>query len=143
MLWSRMRRLPRRSRPKGSITGCWASMYRGRLVFAGRPFCLPPGRFRTVPRSGSFQNMPSAHQTVSVRVLLFASYAEELGVEALELSLDHPATVGDALRRIQALPGGEKLPSKPLCALNLSQATATTPLTSGDELAVLPPLSGG
>jgi molybdopterin converting factor small subunit len=87
--------------------------------------------------------MPSAAQTVSVRVLLFASYADELGVDALELSLDHPATVGDALRRIQALPGGEKLPSKPLCALNLLQVTATTPLTSGDELAVLPPLSGG
>jgi molybdopterin converting factor small subunit len=88
--------------------------------------------------------MPSALQTVSVRVLLFGSYAEKLGVDALELSLDHPATVGDALRRIQALlPGGEKLPHKPLCALNLSQVTATTPLTSGDELALLPPLSGG
>ena len=87
--------------------------------------------------------MPSTLQTVSVRVLLFASYAERLGVDALELSLDHPATVGDALRRIQALPGGEKLPSKPLCALNLSQVNATTPLTGGDELALLPPLSGG
>jgi molybdopterin converting factor small subunit len=87
--------------------------------------------------------MPSAPQTVSVRVLLFASYAETLGFDALELSLDQPATVGDALRRIQALPGGEKLPSKPLCALNLSQVAATTPLTSGDELALLPPLSGG
>jgi molybdopterin converting factor small subunit len=87
--------------------------------------------------------MPSAVQTVSVRVLLLASYAEQIGVDALELSLDHPATVGDALRRIQALPGGEKLPSKPLCALTLAQVTTTTPLTSGDELAVLPPLSGG
>ena len=87
--------------------------------------------------------MPSTLPTVSVRVLLFASYAETLGVDALELSLHHPATVGDALRRIRALPGGEKLPPKPLCALNLSHVTATTPLTSGDELALLPPLSGG
>jgi molybdopterin converting factor small subunit len=87
--------------------------------------------------------MPTALQTVSVRVLLFASYAEKLGAEALELSLDHPATVGDALRRIQALPGGEELPAKPLCALNLSQVTATTALASGDELAILPPLAGG
>jgi molybdopterin converting factor small subunit len=87
--------------------------------------------------------MPSALQTVSVRVLLFASYAETLGFDAVELSLDHPATVGDALRRIQALPGGEKLPPRPLCALNLSQVPATTPLTTGDELALLPPLAGG
>ena len=80
---------------------------------------------------------------VSVRVLLFASYAETLGFDELELSLDAPATVGDALRRIQTLPGGERLPPRPLCALNLSQVTPAAPLSSGDELALLPPLSGG
>jgi molybdopterin synthase sulfur carrier subunit len=142
--WSRMRPPPRRNRPRAcSITVYCASISRGRLVLTGRPFCLPPARFRTVLRSGSFQSMPSVLPTVSVRVLLFASYAETLGVDALELSLDHPATVGDALRRIQALPGGERLPSRPLCALNLSQVNATTPLTNGDELALLPPMSGG
>jgi molybdopterin converting factor small subunit len=80
---------------------------------------------------------------VSVRVLLFASYAETLGLDELELSLDAPATVGDVLQRIQALPGGEKLPPKPLCALNLSQVGTGAPIASGDELALLPPLSGG
>jgi molybdopterin converting factor small subunit len=82
-------------------------------------------------------------RTVSVRVLLFASFAETLGFEELELSLESPATVGDALRRIQTLPGGERLPQRPLCAVNLTQVTPSAPLTTGDELALLPPLSGG
>jgi molybdopterin synthase sulfur carrier subunit len=88
--------------------------------------------------------MPSATaSTLTVRVLLFASYAETLGFDAIELALDSPATVGDALERLRALPGGEKLPPKPLCALNLSQVTAEASLAGGDELAVLPPLAGG
>jgi molybdopterin converting factor small subunit len=88
--------------------------------------------------------MPSATATtVTLRVLLFASYAETLGVDSFELTVDSPATVADALERLRALPGGEKLPPRPLCALNLSQVSASAPLASGDELAVLPPLAGG
>jgi molybdopterin converting factor small subunit len=88
--------------------------------------------------------MPSATAaTVTVRVLLFGSYAETLGLDSTELTLESPATVGDALERIRALPGGDQLPPNPLCALNLSQARPDAPLSSGDELAVLPPLAGG
>jgi molybdopterin synthase sulfur carrier subunit len=88
--------------------------------------------------------MPSATTpTLSVRVLLFGSYAEILGFDATELALESPATVGDAVERLRALPGGERLPPRPLCALNLSQTKATAPLARGDELAILPPLAGG
>jgi sulfur-carrier protein len=88
--------------------------------------------------------MPSATATtVTLRVLLFASYAEALGFDSVELTLDSPATVGDVLERLRGLPGAEKLPPRPLCALNLSQVSANAPLSSGDELAVLPPLAGG
>jgi molybdopterin synthase sulfur carrier subunit len=80
---------------------------------------------------------------LTVRVLLFASYAEILGLDEVELRLEPPATVADALQRLRMLPGGERLPPKPLCALNLSQTQPGTPLASGDELAVLPPLAGG
>jgi sulfur-carrier protein len=88
--------------------------------------------------------MPSATATtVTLRVLLFASYAETLGFDSVDLTLDSPATVNDVLERLRALPGGEKLPPKPLCAVNLSQVSPSTPLSGGDELAVLPPLAGG
>lgn len=81
--------------------------------------------------------------SVSVRVLLFASYAERLGREVLELTLPTPATVGGVLREVRALPGGERLPARPLCALNLSHVGPDTPVSGGDEIAILPPLAGG
>jgi sulfur-carrier protein len=84
-----------------------------------------------------------ASPSLTVRVLLFASYADTLGFDTLELRLAHPATVGDALARLRALPGGERLPPKPLCALNLSHVRPDAPLSAGDELAILPPLAGG
>jgi molybdopterin converting factor small subunit len=88
--------------------------------------------------------MPSAAtSTLTVRLLLFASYAEALGIDAIELTLDDGATVADAIGQLRALPGGERLPPKPLCAINLSQASPGTRLRAGDELAVLPPLAGG
>ena len=87
--------------------------------------------------------MTAVASTVTIRVLLFASYAELLGRDALEMVLDNPARVSDALERLRASPGGERLPPKPLCALNLTQVGPDTPLRVGDELAILPPLSGG
>jgi sulfur-carrier protein len=88
--------------------------------------------------------MPGAAvSTLTVRVLLFASYADTLGFDSLELNFDTPATVADALARLRALPGGERLPPKPMCALNLMHVRPDAPLSGGDELAVLPPLAGG
>ena len=85
----------------------------------------------------------TAVSTLTVRVVLFASYADTLGFDAVELTLDHPASVGDALERLRALPGGNRLPPKPMCALNLTHVRLDAPLSGGDELAVLPPLAGG
>jgi molybdopterin converting factor small subunit len=78
-----------------------------------------------------------------VRVLLFGSYAESLGLDTVDLVLDNPATVASAVDRLRALPQGERLPPRPLCALNLTQARMDATLSPGDELAVLPPVAGG
>jgi molybdopterin converting factor small subunit len=87
--------------------------------------------------------MTSALSTITVRVLLFGSYAEILRAEALDVALDAPATVADIVQRLRAMPGGESLPPKPLCAVNLSHASDETPVAPGDEVAILPPLAGG
>jgi molybdopterin converting factor small subunit len=88
--------------------------------------------------------MPSAATSVlTVRVLLFASYAESLGLDFIDLTFEREATVADALSRLRALPSGDQLPPKPLCAVNLSQVSLNTPLVDGDELALLPPMAGG
>jgi molybdopterin converting factor small subunit len=87
--------------------------------------------------------LSTAAPTLTVRVLLFASYADALGFDTVELSLETPATVGDVLDRLRAFRGGERLPPRPLCALNLTHVRCDAPLSGGDELAILPPLAGG
>jgi molybdopterin converting factor small subunit len=81
--------------------------------------------------------------SLTVRVLLFASYADRLGLESIALTLPAPATVGAVLERLRALPGGDQLPPRPLCARNLTHVGLDAPLSGGDEIAILPPLAGG
>ncbi len=87
--------------------------------------------------------MTPAPTNAAVRVLLFASYAERLGLESIDVSLPLPATVGGVIDRVRELPGGSDLPPRPLCALNLAHVSLDAPVAAGDEIAVLPPLAGG
>jgi molybdopterin converting factor small subunit len=81
--------------------------------------------------------------SLTVRVLLFASYAEALGFETVTVTVPAPATLGAVVDRLRALPGGDQLPPKPLCARNLAHASPDEPIAPGDEIAILPPLAGG
>ena len=85
----------------------------------------------------------SVPTTVSVRALLFASYAQIVGRGAVMLTLSPPATVRAALEELRSLPGGQQLPARPLVAVNQVHASLDTLLSANDELAILPPLSGG
>ena len=79
----------------------------------------------------------------SIRVLLFARYAELLGADRIDFAVAEPVTVGDVLDRVRTLPGGSALPRSLLCAVNLRQATHSDLVSPGDEVALLPPLAGG
>lgn len=80
--------------------------------------------------------------TITVR--FFARYAELVGRDEARLTLPLPATVADVVRHARAaLPGAQALPERPLAAVNLQHARADTPVRPGDEVALLPPLSGG
>jgi molybdopterin converting factor small subunit len=80
---------------------------------------------------------------VQIDTLLFASYADALGMERVRLTLPAGATVSDALAELRALPGGDRLPPAPLVAINLSYVRTDSALSVGDELAVIPPVAGG
>lgn len=76
-----------------------------------------------------------------VKVLLFALFREQAGRARLELELPEGATVGDAKQVLESqyplqLSGG-------LAAVNQSFAQGHLALREGDELAFLPPVSGG
>jgi molybdopterin converting factor small subunit len=79
----------------------------------------------------------------TVRILLFAGYAERMGLESLDLSVAPGTTVAAVLARVRALPGGELVPPRPLCAVNLSHVSLDAVVEPGDEIAILPPLAGG
>jgi len=69
---------------------------------------------------------------------------ERAGADAVELELPEGATVGDALEALRAHPGLEGLERMPLrVAVNREYAADETPIEPGDELAAIPPVSGG
>ncbi|MBV6520916.1 MAG: hypothetical protein MNPFHGCM_01036 [Gemmatimonadaceae bacterium] len=80
---------------------------------------------------------------MTVRVLLFASYADALGTPELPLDLAAGSSVGDVLHRIRMLPGAAALPVKPLMAVNAEYATFDRVVVDGDEVAIIPPVAGG
>jgi molybdopterin converting factor small subunit len=79
----------------------------------------------------------------SLTVLLFARYAEAIGVATLPLAVPEPATVGTVVATLRGMPGGEALPAIPLVAVNARQAHLSDPVRAGDEVALLPPMAGG
>ena len=74
-----------------------------------------------------------------IRVRAFARYRERLGWASLELPLPSPATLA-ALLEDPHLAG---LPREALFAVNQAFAGRDTELRDGDEVALLPPVSGG
>jgi molybdopterin converting factor small subunit len=80
---------------------------------------------------------------MTVTVLLFASYADTLGTNQLELDLTSGSTVSDVLGRIRDMPGADRLPPEPLVAVNERYAQRGQVLASGDEVAIIPPVAGG
>jgi MoaE-MoaD fusion protein len=74
-----------------------------------------------------------------VRVRLFAMLRERAGTSELELELPEGARVRDALAAVEQLAQGLPL----VMAVNREYADADAPLAPGDELALIPPVSGG
>jgi MoaE-MoaD fusion protein len=82
---------------------------------------------------------------VTLRVRLFAILRERAGTDHVELRLAPGATVSDALDALSKLqPLGELLSRMPVhMAVNRDYAAPNTILSCEDELALIPPLSGG
>jgi molybdopterin synthase catalytic subunit/molybdopterin converting factor small subunit len=82
---------------------------------------------------------------VKVRVRLFAVLRERAGSDEVELELGEGATVADALSALgRFTPLGELLERLPVAlAVNRDYADASTELGPDDELALIPPVSGG
>jgi MoaE-MoaD fusion protein len=84
-------------------------------------------------------------EEVAVTVRLFAMLRESAGTGSMELRLPRGSTVEDALGVLaQDRPLGELVRRLPLrAAVNREYADSGTVLAAGDELALIPPVSGG
>ncbi len=74
-----------------------------------------------------------------VKIRLFAVLRERAGAGSLELDLPEGARVADALAAVDHLAGGVPL----VLAVNREYAKPDVELRAGDELALVPPVSGG
>ena len=80
---------------------------------------------------------------MKVKVLFFALGRELVGAEELEMTLPEGATMEVLIALInETRPRFRELPSY-MIAVNMVFADSGTVLTSGDEVAIIPPVSGG
>lgn len=82
---------------------------------------------------------------MTITVRLFAVLRERAGSDSVEVKLAEGATVADAMEALAERPGlGELLGRMPvLMAVNRDYADPKTALAPGDEVALVPPVSGG
>lgn len=79
-----------------------------------------------------------------VRTLFFASYRDLAGTDELDVELTGGTRVSDLVEQLRRSGGAwERLPESPVVAVNMSYAGLSTALSPGDEVAFIPPVSGG
>lgn len=79
-----------------------------------------------------------------VRALFFAAYRDVAGDDTMEVELPDGATAGDLVALLRRKGSRwERLPAEPVVAVNEDYAPLSTPLRPGDEVAFIPPVSGG
>jgi molybdopterin synthase catalytic subunit len=78
-----------------------------------------------------------------VSVRLFAGLRERAGTDRLEVELPDGARVADVLAAMAATPVGELRPRECVVAVNREYAATDAPVQAGDEIALVPPVSGG
>src|ERR1700686_2344261 len=97
-------------------------------------------------RSYWFRSSPNErryHDAMKVRVVLFAKPRELVGQPNVDLALPAGATAADAWSQLSTRYDLGPLPRSFRCAVNSEYAGWDDALKDGDELAVIPPVSGG
>ena len=76
---------------------------------------------------------------MNIKILTFARYKELLGFSEAELPLPDPPRLSELLRQ----PCFAALPENALLAINQQFVNGNEELRPGDEVAIMPPVSGG
>lgn len=80
---------------------------------------------------------------MTLRVRLFGIFRELAGEGEREAVLREGATVAELVEALRGEGGLDFLPERPTVAVNREYADPDRTLSSGDEIALIPPVSGG
>jgi MoaE-MoaD fusion protein len=80
---------------------------------------------------------------MNVSVRLFAGLRERAGGERIDVELPEGAVVRDLLAAMGSTPVGALRPGQCVVAINREYAPASAPIRPDDEVALIPPVSGG
>ena len=81
---------------------------------------------------------------MQVRVRLFAAFREGVGRGALTVDAPDGSTAGEIVERLRAeYPGLGPAAAGAMLALNQEYVEPSASVSDGDELALIPPVSGG
>ena len=91
------------------------------------------------------EHIENPHRTVlNLRLRLFASYREKAGASELDIELPDGATVGALAKEVgRRFPDLTPAPERLVVAVNYEYRDHDHNLVDGDEVALIPPVSGG
>ncbi|MDE2717731.1 MAG: molybdopterin converting factor subunit 1 [Chloroflexota bacterium] len=88
--------------------------------------------------------LPSRRVVLNITLRLFAGYRERVGQSVLELTMPDNATVGSVAQVVfERYPGLIGTPNALVIAVNQEYQQHDYALSEGDEVALIPPVSGG
>ncbi len=82
-------------------------------------------------------------ERLRVRTLFFGVYGEMANGREGMTELPGGSTVGDLVATLRDTRGFDWLPERVVVAVNRRYAETGTPLSEGDEVALIPPVAGG
>jgi sulfur-carrier protein len=93
---------------------------------------------------GEREKNPRQVTTLTLRVLLFAKLRDEIGSDATSVELPTGASVAELRRQLaETYPALAPLLAKCAVAVDHDFAEDAHPLAAGNEVAIIPPVSGG